>query len=85
MNIQEYTDYIKAIDPMVAKADYNWRRAYDKMNYPSVLLGAHGHLQWQEVHAWCQEQFGKEHYTWTGSRFWFDQEKDAVLFALRWA
>ena len=43
MNIREYKDYIKSVDPMVRKEDYDWRRAFDKMNYPSVLLGYEGH------------------------------------------
>ena len=85
MNIREYTNYIKTVDPMFRKTDYDWRSAYDKMNYASVLLGYIGHQQWQEVHAWCQQHFGEDHYCWTGSRFWFDRSEDAILFALRWA
>lgn len=85
MNIREYKNYIKSVDPMVCKEDYNWRRAFDKMNYPSALLGYEGHHQWQEVHVWCKEQFGEDHYTWTGSRFWFDRTEDAALFALKWS
>lgn len=85
MNIREYIDYIKQVDPLVKKTDYDWRWAFDKMNYPSVLLGSASHQQWTEVHAWCQEHVGEQHYAWTGSRFWFDQEKDAMLFALKWS
>lgn len=40
---------------------------------------------WQEMHQWCERQFGCEHYAWTGSTFWFETEQDAVLFALRWS
>jgi len=40
---------------------------------------------WQEMHQWCEQQFGKQHYAWTGSRFWFECEPAAVLFTLRWA
>jgi hypothetical protein len=37
------------------------------------------------MHHWCEQQFGKDHYAWTGSTFWFETEKDATLFGLRWA
>lgn len=83
MNIREYIDYIKVVDPMVLKSGHDWRTTLDKM-YPSVLLGRHGHRQWNEVHAWCQEQFGNQHYAWAGDVFWFDRKEDAVMFALKW-
>jgi hypothetical protein len=50
----------------------------------SVHLGLEGHYQWQEMHNWCKEQFGAEQYTWTGSLFWFQNERDAIVFMLRW-
>lgn len=40
---------------------------------------------WQEMHQWCEQQFGREHYAWTGSTFWFESDRAAVLFTLRWA
>jgi len=40
---------------------------------------------WQEMHHWCEQQFGKNNYAWTGSSFWFENEKDSVLFALKWS
>jgi hypothetical protein len=33
---------------------------------------------------WCREQFGEDHYCWTGGSFWFECEEHAVLFTLRW-
>lgn len=40
---------------------------------------------WQEVHAWAMEHIGYDNYNWTGNVFWFMNERDAMLFALRWA
>ena len=37
-----------------------------------------------ECYDWCREQFGSEHFAWTGSKFWFKTEKDAIMFTLRW-
>jgi hypothetical protein len=33
---------------------------------------------------WCGEKFGLDHCAWTGSKFWFESEKDAIMFTLRW-
>ena len=41
-----------------------------------------------DVSTWCREnigEFNKDWFTWTGRRYWFKREEDAVLFALRWA
>lgn len=85
MNIQEYIEYIKTTDPMAKKLDYRWDQTLDKMSYSNVLLGTQGHYLWPEVHQWCKEQFGEEHYTWTGSIFWFDNTENALQFALKWS
>lgn len=88
MNIRQYAKTLKKQaleDVKYHPSDSEVRRAFDRGGYHSVLLGYRGHLEWQEVHAWCKNHFGEDHYTWTGSRFWFEQEHDAVLFALRWS
>lgn len=41
--------------------------------------------KWQDIHKWCQETVGEQYYAWHGEHFWFEYEKDAVLFALRWS
>jgi hypothetical protein len=40
---------------------------------------------WQEMHRWCEEHVGTRHYAWTGSTFWFDSDRAAMLFSLRWS
>jgi hypothetical protein len=40
---------------------------------------------WNEMHSWCQEHVGPRHYAWAGSTFWFESDRAAVLFALRWS
>jgi hypothetical protein len=40
---------------------------------------------WQEMHSWCEEHIGARHYAWAGSTFWFESDRAAVLFTLRWA
>ena len=39
---------------------------------------------WKELHDWCRQFIGEDHYTWFGSTFWFSCEKDAIMFDLKW-
>lgn len=41
--------------------------------------------QWGEIHEWCHDHIGRDHYSWTGGTFWFETEKAAMWFALRWS
>ena len=41
--------------------------------------------KWGEIHGWCIETVGRDHYTWTGSIFWFESEKMRNWFVLRWS
>lgn len=65
--------------PLVTDAEI-----FEQAGFYSVSLGNNWGAEWPDIHKWCQEKFGREHYTWTGSTFWFENEKDAILFALKW-
>ena len=39
---------------------------------------------WRAIHTWCEEQFGLHGYTWTGHIWWFENERDKLMFLLRW-
>jgi hypothetical protein len=39
----------------------------------------------REVRSWCVEHFPKGNYQVFQNRVYFENEKDATLFALRWA
>lgn len=55
---------------------------YYRVNVSPTTVQYH----WLEINKWCQEQFGKTHYCWsTNNTFWFESEKDAMLFILRWS
>jgi hypothetical protein len=53
--------------------------------YPVELSGPVLMGEWQECHQWCCEHIGEDHYSWTGGTFWFETEKAAMWFALRWS
>lgn len=63
-------------------SNIDWNGELERAGYHYVYLHQPG--SWNDVHSWCQEQFGEEHYSWTGSKFWFDDPKNATLFSLRW-
>lgn len=58
---------------------------FEQAGLYSAAIGDLDNSDWQDLHQWCRQQFNRDHYTWTGSTFWFENEKDAVLFTLRWA
>ena len=60
-----------------------WHQRFSAAGYYSAEVDLNH--PWQDIHAWCVDQFGEDHYTWTGSTFWFETDQAAVLFALRWA
>lgn len=70
--------YIDGIDPKIPPWNIRFRNA----GYYSVE--ATNLSQWTQVHAWCEEQFGKEHYSWSGTTFWFERSDHAMWFALKW-
>jgi hypothetical protein len=63
-----------------------WHQRFRAAGYYSVEVNLqHPFNLWQDIHEWCVDQFGENHYTWTGSTFWFETDQAAVLFALRWS
>lgn len=71
------------------KAKWNnsvlWAEVFGRIGYTSITLERNSHSNWGSIHQWCKEEIGTDHYTWTGSIFWFEYEKDATMFALKWA
>lgn len=61
-----------------------WNELFQGAGYYSVDVSMMT-IDWTGCHAWCQQQYGADHYSWTGSTFWFETEQDALLFALRWS
>lgn len=60
----------------------NWREFLKEQGYYPVAAGAGS---WADIHEWCVDKIGEQHYTWTGEVFWFENEQDALLFTLRWS
>lgn len=40
----------------------------------------------KEAHMWCraQESDGKFYHHYTNTRWWFEKDEDAMMFALKW-
>jgi len=72
--VQELRDSGKLIEPI------NWNGLFLLNGYISVDFRPKTKECWD----WCIKEFGKGHIAWTGSKFWFESEKDAIMFTLRW-
>ena len=73
--VQRLRDEKETLEPL------DWNSVFEDQGYYSVLLRPRN----KECYEWCAEQFGKEHFAWTGSKFFFETEQDAIMFKLRWA
>lgn len=72
--VQQLRDEKEKIEPL------DWNSVFEDQGYYSVTVRPKS----KECYVWCAEQFGKDHYAWTGSKFWFETEQDAIIFTLRW-
>jgi hypothetical protein len=82
ISIREFTSQVMkhALDSEEVRP-IDWNSVLEDQGYYSVKLRYRN----QECYAWCDEQFGQEHFVWTGSNFFFETEQDAIMFTLRWA
>lgn len=72
-------------DPTRSYTNPQWHHRFRDAGYFCVHPAVDNLSKWPKMHEWCQEQFGRDHYAWTGSTFWFENEQDAVLFTLKWS
>jgi hypothetical protein len=67
---------------------FDWDSRFADAGYYRVNVSVVNILEynWFGIDEWCKEQFGKTHYFWsTATTVWFESEKDAMLFILRWS
>jgi hypothetical protein len=85
ISLREFVDAYQEID-RINRIDYtsiNWNTRLQQAGYHFIHLN----LKYvrQDIISWCEKNYGTN-FAWTGNdTFWFNTEKDAVLFALRWA
>jgi hypothetical protein len=58
----------------------NWKDVLEKAGFYPVRMASTGN--WPESHKWAKNMVGREHYTWTGNNFFFEDEDVATMFAL---
>ena len=86
--IQDFCDAWQAHDRQSAIniANRHWDLRFRDAGYYGVDLSAKRGRGRAELHNWCHDHIGQQHYAWTGtSMFWFETESLAVLFALKWS
>ena len=82
MNIREHVEEIQS-----NYSDFEtppWDDLLFKLGYYRVRLTPNAISLWPKLHIWCGEHIGEDHYTWVGYTFWFENDRDAVLFSLKW-
>jgi hypothetical protein len=87
ISIRAFTDHvIKMSDEKHLFEPVDWNAMLADHGYVPVPIGVRVRKPGErtDMRAWCNEQFGEEHYVWTGSNYWFETESDAIMFALRW-
>lgn len=62
----------------------DWNAVMRKGGYYHVIPNW-THTSWSYMHEWLQCNIGREHYAWNGENFWFETEKAATWFALKFA
>ena len=63
--------------------EINWPLTFEHAGYYSHQIDSIKY--WTDIHLWCHEHVGENHYAWTGSVFWFERHEDAVFFKLKWS
>lgn len=60
-----------------------WDTRFRSAGYYPVLIS--NITQWTQIHAWCTETVGHDHYAWSGNTFYFESDQAAIQFTLRWS
>jgi hypothetical protein len=87
-NIQEFMNAWKSYDYHRVHLEPNrWQRRFQEAGYFSVALSrnATNAIDKEVVVNWCTENF-ENRFAWVVDSyvFWFETDKDAMLFSLRW-
>lgn len=81
-SIREFLDSIRYTGRPLTT---DWHELFKKKKFYSVDF-EHDMLTepYENLHEWCREKIGSDHYIWTGSKMWFDNEQSVILFSMRW-
>ena len=81
ISIGEFTAQVQALhDTKEILEPLDWNSILEDAGYYSIKFRPKTKQCWD----WCAKEFGLGHIAWTGSKFWFESEKDAIMFTLRW-
>jgi hypothetical protein len=72
LTVREYVDYCKENDTYVHAAVLEQAGYFQSSIDPKVF--------WEEAHRYMTDRYGKDNYIWTGEKFWFDTEEEAIQF-----
>jgi len=74
------------LNPATNKKPINWQSLFSDAGYTSVFApnSFKDYHRWNSLLTWCNEHIGEDNFTWINSTFWFESDRDAMQFALRW-
>ncbi len=86
-------DFIAAWEPDSNTNNYttftDWRRRFEEAGYFKVNMPFKGHDDLIDAIHWCDDSIGAKNYAYIsyfyGFIFYFQTEKEAMFFALRWS
>lgn len=85
MSISEFIRQLER-DRVANSSTSRWSCEFRQAGYFPAELTMRGCItNWQAAHNWCKTEIGEDHYSWTGSVFWFEREEHAVMFILKWS
>ncbi len=95
--LDRITDFIQTWENYeISGISYNsvtWNRRFREAGYVGVEKYFSSFDVMEETIGWCEMTFGKGHYAYLAVlsprhrfayNFWFETDKDAMLFSLRW-
>lgn len=84
-NIREFCESIQLV---LNKSDqeqiFDWNTALADAGYIGIELETGSGIEMQSALLNCFVMFGADHVAWTGSKIWFENQRDAVIFTLKW-
>ena len=79
LDIESYLDADRTLGP---KGSDRFDEFHSR--YPYIIIGRKAHYNWHEMHKWCQDRFGRDGYTWFGSKFHFANNDYLLDFCDEW-
>jgi len=81
-NIRQFCESIQLVlNKSHQEQIFDWNTALANAGYIGIEIDT---IERQSALLNCFEMFGHDRVAWTGSKIWFENQHDAVIFTLKW-